>query len=193
VWLHSFRDPLRWVLSGYAVPAPRKVKMKVLARYGDRSGIWVESGTYLGQTSKLLAREASLVITIEPSPDLVRRARKTLAKYANIQLIQGLSENHLPGILPNLSGHVSFWLDGHASGGMTYGKPEDTPIREELRLIGMYLSNWESVCVFVDDFRGFGLRSTVFSDYPMRSELVQWADEHGLNWTIEHDIFVAHS
>lgn len=106
MWLHSFRDPLRWVLNGYAVPAPRKVKMKVLARYGDRSGIWVESGTYLGQTSKFLAREASLVITIEPSPDLVRRARKKLAKYANIQLIQGLSETQLPGILPNLSGHV---------------------------------------------------------------------------------------
>ena len=193
MWLHSLWDYLHWVLNGYPVPAPRKVKMKVLARYGDLSGTWVESGTYLGQTSKFLAREASLVVTIEPSLELARRASKKLAKYANVRLIQGLSETQLPGILPNLSGRVSFWLDGHASGGMTYGKPEDTPIREELRLISMNLSNWDSVCVLVDDFRGFGMRGAVKSDYPLRSELVQWADEHNLNWTIEHDIFVAHS
>ena len=94
----------------------------------------------------------------------------------------------MPKLLPNLSGDVSFWLGGHASGGMAYGEPEDTPIREELEAFSEYLEHWERAAILVDDFRGFGARSDEKGDYPSRSERVTWADENELNWTVEHDI-----
>ena len=190
--LRNFQFYWEWIFNGYSVPAPQTVKLSVLARYGYLEGTWVESGTYLGQTSKFLARKASQVITIEPSHELVTRARKKLSKYRNIRVVEGLSEFELPKLLSDLSGDVSFWLDGHASGAITFGKPEDTPIREELHAIGRNLEYWERAAILVDDFRGFGARGDDKGDYPSRSYLVAWADAHELNWTVEHDIFVAY-
>ena len=182
----------QWVRNGYGVPAPQTVKLSVLSRYGYLDGTWVESGTYLGQTTEFLARKASQVITIEPSHELVTRARKKLSKFGNTRVIEGLSEFELPKLLSGLSGDVSFWLDGHASGGITYGRPEDTPIREELKAIAKYLERWERAAILIDDFRGFGGRGADQGDYPSRSDLVSWADENELNWTVQHDIFIAY-
>jgi hypothetical protein len=189
--LRSVQYYWEWILNGCSVPAPQSVKLSVLARYGYLEGTWIESGTYLGQTSKCLARKASQVITIEPSQELVTRAKKKLSKFRNLTVIEGLSEFELPKLLSDVSGDVSFWLDGHASGAITYGRPEDTPIREELKAIAEYLPHWERAAIFVDDFRGFGARGREEGDYPSRSELVTWADKNELNWTVEHDIFVA--
>lgn len=181
-----------WIINGYGVPAPQIVKLNVLSRYGVPHGTWVETGTYLGQTSKYLASKATQVFTIEASLELATRARKKLSKFPNIEVIYGLSEIELPKLMPHLAGDVSFWLDGHASGAITYGKPEDTPIRDELRTISEHLDQLSRVAIFVDDFRGFGARVYDEGGYPSRSELVTWANDNNLNWTVEHDIFIAY-
>ena len=95
-------------------------------------------------------------------------------------------------MLSGLTGDVSFWLDGHYSGGDTYQGPLDTPIREELNEISQMLDQLNSVSVFVDDIRCFDPSSQEYSQYPSRNWLAQWADQNGLNWTIEHDIFIAY-
>ncbi|MDD2857597.1 MAG: hypothetical protein PHU75_02885 [Candidatus Nanopelagicales bacterium] len=185
------RTLARWPLRGYSVPAPQHVKLGVLRRYGHAGGTWVETGTYLGDTTAVLARTALRVHTIEPSADLAQRARQRFVDHPNVTIHEGLSEDLLPGILDTIDGTLSLWLDGHASGGITHTGPVVTPIREELAAIEQRLDRWDSVTVLVDDFRGFGALAGEEGAYPSRSSLVQWADRCGFGWTVEHDIFVA--
>lgn len=185
------RHRLRWGRTGFNVPAPQRVKLEVIRRYGQHGGLWIETGTFLGATTKELAKIADAVITIEPSPELAAQARKRLARHANVTVLEGLSEDLLPGLLEGREGNVSFWLDGHGSGGPTFLGPLLTPIRQELQAIEEHLDQFDRVAVLVDDFRGFGASSDVDGDYPSRSFLVAWADRHGLAWTVEHDIFAA--
>ena len=181
-----------WPITGFGVPAPQHVKLNVLRRYGYARGTWVETGTYLGDTTHVLAGLAERVYTIEPSSFLAERARERFKGVPKVQVCEGLSEQLLPEILDTISGPVSFWLDGHASGGLTHAGPQVTPIREELTSIQAHLAAWPQVAVFVDDFRGFGASNAQEGAYPTRSSLVQWADANSLNWTVEHDIFVAY-
>ncbi len=181
-----------WPITGFGVPAPQHVKLNVLRRYGYPHGTWVETGTYLGDTTHVLAGQAAQVYTIEPSSFLAARARERFKSAANVEVCEGLSEQLLPAILEKLSGPVSFWLDGHASGGVTHSGPQVTPIREELTNIAQHLAVMPQVAVFVDDFRGFGQSHEPDGAYPSRSFLVHWADSNGLGWTVEHDIFVAY-
>ena len=181
----------KWLSSGQPSPAPQAVKLGVFARYGYEGGTWVESGTYLGDTTRILARHAERVFTIEPSSELAARARQGLADLSNVEVLEGLSEDVLPSLLHGLNGTISFWLDGHASGGLTHSGSKVTPIREEFATISEHIGQFDRVAVLVDDFRGFGGRHDVDGAYPSRASLVAWADSHNMNWTVEHDIFVS--
>lgn len=173
------------------MPAPQRVKWSVLKRHGGAGDIWVETGTYLGATTAFLAASAKHVYSIEPEPDLARRARERFAGNERVTILEGLSEDRLPELLHDLRGSVSFWLDGHYSEGLTFQGPTDTPIRFELSLIEKSLTRLDSVKVLVDDVRCFDPHSELYSDYPSPSFLVKWADANEMPWTIEHDIFVA--
>lgn len=179
-----------WVRRKYAPPSPSFVKRAVLLRNGLPNCLWVESGTYLGHTTRVLASCSAQVISIEPDVNLFGKARSKFKKVKNITLVNGLSEDLLPGILADLRGNVCFWLDGHFSEGVTFRGPQDTPIRVELATIGRFLSNFDKVVVFVDDIRMFE-SATKSPEYPPLNFLVNWANSNGFSWKIEQDIFVA--
>ncbi|NDF15920.1 hypothetical protein EB061_11460, partial [bacterium] len=67
----------------------------------------------------------------------------------------------------------------------------ETPIREELEVIGQHLSRLGKVRVLIDDLRCFDPHSEIFRDYPSLDYLVEWSQKHGLHWSIEQDIFIA--
>jgi hypothetical protein len=180
-----------WKSSQYAMPAPQEVKWAVLRRYGGPADTWVETGTYLGDTTDFLASTAKHVYSIEPAPELVTRARHRFQDNARVTIVAGLSEDTLGPILDELAGPVSFWLDGHYSAGITHRGPEDTPIRAELTVIEEHLPRLGPVTVLVDDVRLFDPRIPEFSSYPPRAWLVSWAERNHLVWNIEHDIFAA--
>ena len=152
---------------------------------------WIETGTYLGDTTALLARQARMVYSIEPEPELHERARRRFADRRNVELLRGTSEEVLPGLLARLTGDVNFWLDGHYSAGVTFRGPQDTPIVAELAAIAAALPQLSRVAVMIDDLRSFDPCVPEYNAYPTRSSLVDWADRQGLSWHIEHDIFVA--
>ena len=181
-----------WSRRGYAMPAPQAVKWAVLRRYGIPSSLWIETGTYLGDTTAFLAKGAKHVYSIEPEPQLAARARTRFAKHERITIVEGTSEDRFGELVAGVEqGPVSFWLDGHYSAGMTYQGESDTPIRDELSTIERNLDRLESVAVLVDDVRCFDPDNPHFAGYPSRAWLVDWAERNGLPWTIEHDIFVA--
>ena len=187
----SRRSEPSWKAVGYAPPSPQYVKRGVMLRYGIASGVWIESGTFRGATTEFLANSASHVYSIEPSAKLARQAQKRFKPNQKVTIIEGLSEDILPDLLKDQHGKVSFWLDGHWSGGTTFKGPKDTPIREELLAIEQNLDHLEKITVLIDDVRCFDPANPEYSEYPTRSYLVAWADTNHLSWTIEQDIFVA--
>jgi len=94
-----------------------------------------------------------------------------------------------------------FWLDGHYSGGDTFHGAADTPILHEIGLIKEKIKDGSlvEVAVFIDDARLFAKRHNEVRDtpdltgYPPLGVIVDWAEEMGLDWCVEHDIFVARS
>lgn len=181
----------QWKSEGYPSPAPPQVKEAVFRRYNLPGSIWVETGTWMGDTTDFLSRFAKHVWTIEPGPELAARARIRFENYANVTVVEGLSEEQLEPILSTISGDACLWLDGHFSSGDTYQGPLDTPIVLELEALSRHLSRLNRVVVLVDDIRCFDPSNPEYANYPSRSDLVAWADSHGFEWSIEHDIFVA--
>jgi hypothetical protein len=188
-----WRECRNWRARGFSPPSPYFIKLAVLLRNAIPNAIWVETGTYLGQTTKELSIHGSLVYSIEPEPFLYARAAAYFEKFANVEIINGLSEEVFPVLLPGLSGDVNFWLDGHYSSGNTHKGPKDTPILEELSQITRSLHNFHRVCVLIDDIRCFNPQIEEYSSYPSLNKIVEWANINELEWHIEHDIFVAKS
>lgn len=187
----GFRDCLQWSKRRYAAPSPHFIKQACLLRNGFQAATWVETGTFLGQTTQLLARHAAYVYSIEPEPNLFARAEKIFSDKKNVKILKGASEDIFPELLPTLTGDVNFWLDGHYSAGITFKGSQDTPILDELACISRNINRFSRVCVLVDDIRCFNPHVPEYAAYPSLDALVAWASAHKLNWHIEHDIFVA--
>ena len=191
------QDPLEsWRANGFRSPARHPIKMMVLDRY-CLDDLWIETGTFLGDTTAYLASKYSMVYTIEPSHELAERAKNRFSNSENIEVISGTSEDMLPKLVIELieSRHqsINFWLDGHYSAGITYQGDADTPIIAELAAVEIAIQAKASVAIFIDDVRCFVGISAEYNSYPPLSTLTKWAERHNLRWTIEHDILVIFS
>jgi len=180
-----------WHKRNFSSPVPQSVKWAVLARYGELTETWVETGTYQGETTAFLAQTAKKVYTVEPSTELAKNARKRLRGFHNVTILEGKSEDLLSEIIERVDGPLSFWLDAHYSGGTTFKGTAGTPIREELALIQKHILRLDRLTVLIDDMHSFEPSDPMFADYPTRGWLVDWANSNKLNWTMEHGIFVA--
>ena len=182
-----------WDQRDYAAPSPHYIKIRCLLRNAQPRATWVETGTYRGETTSVLARYSERVISIEPEPDLYRRAKEKFAGDPKVEIINATSEEVLPELLEKMKGPVNFWLDGHYSAGVTFKGEKDTPICAELSAIQSSISNLTPVTVLIDDVRCFRPHIKKWADYPSLDFLVEWSREMKLYWHIEHDIFIASS
>lgn len=185
----------RWRRTGYAAPSPAHIKLAVLLRNGIAAATWIETGTYLGDTTAFLAKHSKKVYSIEPEPTLFANATARFSRVANVEIVNGLSETVLPKLLPSLSGDICFWLDGHYSpdwsADVTHRGPLDTPVQDELNAIAKNAARFGSISVMIDDVRCFNPRLGVYGQYPSINVLADWARAADFDWHIEHDIFVA--
>jgi hypothetical protein len=180
-----------WETRGFAAPSPHFIKQAVLLRNGLSDATWVETGTFLGETTRVLSKVANFVYSIEPEPKLYARAERKFRRTPNVEIIRGTSEQALPALLPKLSGDICFWLDGHYSAGATFKGPQDTPIIDELNNVEGNINRFGRIVVMVDDIRCFDPDNPEYSTYPPVDYLIDWARKTGLHWNIEHDIFIA--
>jgi hypothetical protein len=183
-------ETLIWRNSNYSSPSPQHIKISILKSNSLPNANWIETGTYLGDTTSKLAKIAGKVISIEPQAELSAFASNRLRRHANVQIINATSEGCITEILKGLSGPTCFWLDGHYSGDVTFKGEEVSPISAELAAISNYQTK-NRVVVLVDDFRLFV--NSAATGYPPQSTLITWADQNDLSWTVEHDIFIAKS
>jgi hypothetical protein len=180
-----------WTGREFAAPSPHYIKQACILRNGMPEASWVETGTYLGSTTRVLAQRARMVYSIEPEPQLAAGAEATFRGVPNVRILKGTSEVVLPTLLPTISGDLSFWLDGHYSEGVTFKGPKDTPIIDELECIAGNRERFGRLAVLIDDIHLFDPRANPSGTYPPLDFLVDWARANRFHWHIEHDIFVA--
>jgi len=120
--------------------------------FGD---VFVESGTYLGDSVPVALRVFPSVHTIEISSDLWEAARNRFAHDSRVTCHCGNSPNVLATLLPSLvQTPTVFWLDAHWSKGQTAFHSVHVPLLDELQVI---CDTAQGPClVIIDDVRLFG-------------------------------------
>jgi hypothetical protein len=188
-----YREYAHWERRGFSEPSPILIKQAFLLKHGTQKATWVETGTYLGQTTEALANFGCAVISIEPQTSLFNSAKNYFHSFPNVKILNGTSEEIFPSLLPTIRGDVNFWLDGHYSDGITFKGNLETPILVELQQIAMNKSKYQRIKVFIDDIRCFGSPDLSYKHYPQVQVLIDWAKDNDMKWHIEHDIFLAHN
>ena len=97
----SLRQFFDWWKKGFLENSPQLVKQNVFLKYGVKDAIWVETGTYLGTTTKYLSGLFPHVYSIEPEPSLFESARKRFDGQ-NVTLFNDVSEKVFSSLLPKL-------------------------------------------------------------------------------------------
>lgn len=171
------------------------MKTRTLKLHGGKD-VWIETGTYLGQTTLYLSKIASEVHTIEPSSALFEESKARLLGNKNIYQYLGTSQMMLEGLILDLLKSrnnlrdLSFWLDGHYSSGETFKGPENSPIKNELEILAKYLPFFNNVSIFIDDLHLFK-REFESDGYPTVPDLISWSEKYELSWLISNNIFIA--
>ena len=164
----KIRDKL--TIPDYAVK--RKTIIDLSKQY-QCTEVFIETGTYMGDTVEYLKNDFKRLFSIELNEDLAAKAAKRFSNESKIKIVQGDSATQLASILSSINSPVSFWLDGHYSSefqlGNEYivtGKGEkDTPIMEELLQIAQ--NPGKNHVILIDDARLFNGND----DYPTKHQV----------------------
>lgn len=138
---------------GYALP-PQSIKLAVINNIpGPRPRVFVETGTYHGETVAAVRHLYASVISIEVDEALYRKACARFAGDGNVRIVHGDCASEMPAILAGLQEPAVFWLDGHYSGGETGKGVVDDPILISLNQIAAHPI--KDHVIFIDDARTF--------------------------------------
>lgn len=168
------------------VSPPPLYKRDLLTAYARALGprIFVETGTYLGDTAFDLAEVVEHVYTIELDPELAARARERFSDIANVTVLQGDSGELLRELVPLLGEPVLFWLDAHYSGHVTAQGGAESPIADELAAV---LSHWtDDSAVLIDDADCFVGRAGYLSRRTLRGLVRERAPK--LDMVVERNV-----
>lgn len=118
----------------------------------------IETGTYKGDTTRLVAPYFDKVITIEGDSARFHKTLPTFLKFDNIIPLQGNSRIALYSVLTRIHEPVIFWLDAHwCSGGaieVNAQKGDECPLLDELAAIRQHSLANEHI-ILIDDARLF--------------------------------------
>jgi hypothetical protein len=117
--------------------------------------VFVECGTYFGDSVVTARKVFPTVHTIEISSELWEAAQKRFAGDAHVTCHWGHSPDVLATLLPKFDRTpVVFWLDAHWSQGRTSFHDVHVPLLQELRVI---CEKAQGPCLLlIDDVRLFG-------------------------------------
>ena len=134
--------------------------------------VFIEAGTFLGNTAMRCSRDFRRVITMELDPHLFRQAQSYLANRQNVLCLEGDALKLLPSVLDESDVHDTLvFLDGHFSGGVTAHGDFAEPACEEIAVLAGHRDKINAV--IVDDFRCFGRDK----GWPKRSLLLKTIED----------------
>jgi len=194
-WKHINRRSLNnWYKRNFSSPSPEFVKHQIIKKNNLQKSLWIETGTYYGDTTKILSDIAEKVISIESDKRLYDLAIKKFENSKKINVINGESQNLLQDILKNESyKNLCLFLDAHTcldhitNKLVSKNETLETPIIIELNIIENYIKKFNNVNILIDDIRLFDGKT---QNYPNINEIVDWARKNNSSWFIEHDIFI---
>lgn len=184
----------KWKKEGCPVPPPREIKVKTIKKYAEliNAKTFIETGTFMGDTTNDMASHLNNVISIELDNDLYEKAVLRFKNKKNVQIIHGDSGIMLPKLLSenqNLPMPFIFWLDGHYSAGNTAKGELETPIIKELESIKLHIHTHKTYhSILIDDANCF----TGENDYPTLETMKQYCSQNfpSYSFSIEHNIIV---
>ena len=186
--LNAFGSTVWWHWAGRPAPPPPHVKHAFLRRIARRNRlrVFVETGTFYGDTLEAMRDLVDELHSIELSAKLYQAARLRFAGNPKIRLWHGDSGEVLGTVLNVVRRPALFWLDGHYSMGETARGSEDTPIRRELSQIANHPLRLQHVVV-IDDARCF----CGANGYPDVADLKAFSERLGFRgFQIVDDLFV---
>ena len=196
-WLiKNLRSLKNWRKRNFRSPSPSFIKLKILNSENMDNCLWIETGTYYGETTYFLSKIAKKVISVEADERLFNLASSKFKLFNNVEIFLSKSEEILDKILIKEKDfrNLCIYLDAHLCNDHiknidTFGsKINSTPIVKELEIIEKNLKNFKNVKILIDDIRLFNLN---YHNYPNINEIVDWCKKNQLQWTIEQDIFIA--
>lgn len=131
----------------------KEVALLLKKSYG--LSVFVETGTFLGETTAWASKNFSKVYTVEILERYIKGAKSSNCfGLGNIEFFHGESSKLIPEILSKITEPALFWLDAHWGGDLHYKKPEEEcPLMGELEAIRNH-SITHSV-LMIDDARLF--------------------------------------
>lgn len=116
--------------------------------------IFVETGTYLGETLQVMEPIFNKLYTIEIKEEFINNVK---SRYigTKINFICGDSSVELEKLSSVLDDNTVFFLDGHWSAGNTGKGEKDCPLYEEVT--GIANNFRHTGIIIIDDFRLFGV------------------------------------
>ena len=185
--LKNQRAIKNWKKRNYTPPSPEFVKHQIITNNNLENSLWIETGTYYGDTTKVLSKISKKTVTIEADDKLFNDVKKKLSYLKNVEFIKGKSEELLLDII-NSNSEFAHLCHDHLQNIKTFGTEDTaTPIRVELDYIEKTLNNFKKMNILIDDIRLF---NNNFQNYPSKDLLVDWCKKNKLSWEIEHDIFI---
>ncbi|MEH1816454.1 MAG: rRNA adenine N-6-methyltransferase family protein [Nostoc sp.] len=160
----------RFVNAPHSYTKFRAIKASQIA---TQSKNFIETGTYLGVTTRRCAPFFENVYTIELDKELAKKANTFLKPNKNVQVFQGDTLDILPELLrQEIVKDCLIFLDGHFSGGITACGSLAEPAIEELKIIAMYKNKVNAI--IIDDFRLFGTEP----GFPSKTNLFQLIEDN---------------
>jgi hypothetical protein len=145
----------RWFRGQHLVSPPAIAKQRHLLRILKARGhrIFVEAGTYRGQTTAFFVPHADQVVSVELHDKLFAAAQRRFANVPNVTLIHGDSLIEIPKAVANCSTPPLVFLDGHFSGRGTAKGKEMEPAQATLG--GLAEITPLGTTIVIDDLRLF--------------------------------------
>lgn len=185
----SIRHLPRLASVGWSAPLPPLLKrsfLRGIAR-AEKAKVFVETGTYLGDTTWWFRNDFERLYTIEVDPFLNDQAKNRFARMHHIEALRGDSSSGLVNVVPSIESKALYWLDGHYSAGITGSGESHCPIMSELAVI--YGFARAPFVLVIDDARCFGTDPA----YPTVSavrECIASLSEGRHAVTIENDMII---
>lgn len=177
--LNSFRnkkslEPNRWAAAyGWihgehlvSPPAIAKQRHLLTVLESRKHRIFVEAGTYMGETTAFFAQRVDQVFSVELHDGLFAAAEKRFAKQTHVTLVHGDSLVEIPKIVANCVTPPLVFLDGHFSGAGTAQGLEMEPAESTLRHLAGVTP--PGTTIVIDDLRLFG---SGLAGFPQLDEL----------------------
>ena len=170
-------------------------KRKIMEGYREKFQLnyFVETGTFLGDTTHYFKNKFRQLFSVELSTELADRAKQRFKEDAKVEIIQGNSADVLPAICSNLHEPALFWLDGHYSSEFFVGQEyiitakadKNTPIEKELDIL--MASPYNNI-ILIDDARLF----TGKYDYPTLAKIKKKISAGKLKYNIHVHADIIH-